>query len=182
MVPKIADMSKKNVILCGFMGTGKSSVGRCLADLIDYTFLDLDTEIEAEAGMSIPDIFSSQGEPAFRALESNMVERAAEKTRHVIAAGGGAIVNPKNLENLRRCGVIVTLTADVQTILNRVGTGDDRPMLQQGNRLQRIRELMEKRKSAYAKADIVLDTSPLSIDDVAHKLVERLRDFGFALD
>jgi len=168
--------------LCGFMGTGKSSVGKRLAALIDYTFLDLDTEIEAEAGMSIPEIFSSQGEPAFRALESSMIERVACRTNCVIAAGGGAVVNPKNLQNLRRCGIIVTLTANVQTILSRVGTGDDRPMLRQGNRQERIRELMEKRKDAYAQADIIQDTTALNIDAVAHNLVERLRDFGFALD
>ena len=168
--------------MCGFMGTGKSSVGKRLAALIDYTFLDLDTEIEAEAGMSIPEIFSSQGEPAFRALESSMIERVACRTNCVIAAGGGAVVNPKNLQNLRRCGIIVTLTANVQTILSRVGTGDDRPMLRQGNRQERIRELMEKRKDAYAQADIIQDTTALNIDAVAHNLVERLRDFGFALD
>jgi shikimate kinase len=175
-------MSKKNVILCGFMGTGKSTVGKRLAALIDYSFLDLDTEIEAEAGMSIPEIFSSRGEPAFRALESSMIEQVACRTGCVIAAGGGAIVNPKNLQNFRLCGIIVTLTADVQTILTRVGAGDDRPMLQQGNRQERIRELMEKRKDAYAQADIIQDTTALSIDEVAHKLLARLRDFGFALD
>jgi shikimate kinase len=175
------DTSQKNIVLCGFMATGKSSVGKQLAALVHYEFLDLDAEIEAEAGMSIKEIFSSQGEPAFRALESSMVERIADRTGCVIAAGGGTIVNPKNLARLKRCGVIVTLTADIHTILQRVGSGDDRPMLREGDRLERIQALMEKRKQAYAKADIVFDTSSLSIEEVAGHLFERLRDFGLNL-
>jgi len=173
--------AKRNIVLCGFMATGKSSVGKRLAEMVDYKFLDLDTEIEAEAGMSIAEIFSSRGEPEFRALESRMVERIAKKTGYVIAAGGGTIVDSKNLARLKGCGIIVTLTADIQIILQRVGKGDDRPMLWEGDRQERIRTLLEKRESAYAKADIVLDTSSLSIDEVAQNLMERLRDFGLTL-
>lgn len=172
---------KRNIILCGFMGTGKSSVGKKLAEMVHYDFLDLDTAIEAEAGMSIPDIFSSRGEPAFRALESLMVERISKKTDHVIAAGGGTIVNPQNLARLKSSGVVITLTADIQTIAQRVGKGDDRPMLWDGDPLEKIRTLLEKREEAYSKADIILDTSSLSIDEVAQQLVERLGDFGLSL-
>ena len=172
---------KRNIILCGFMGTGKSSVGKRLAEIVHYDFLDLDTAIEAEAGMSIPEIFSSRGEPEFRALESRMVERIAEETGCVIAAGGGTIVDPQNLARLKSCGVVITLTADIQTIAQRVGKGDDRPMLWDGDRLEKIRMLLQKREQAYSKADIVLDTSSLSIDEVAQQLVERLRDFGLSL-
>jgi len=172
---------KRNIVLCGFMATGKSSVGKRLAEIVHYDFLDLDTEIEAEAGMSIPEIFSSRGEPEFRALESRMVERVAEKKGYVIAAGGGTIVDPKNLARFKLGGVIITLTADIQTIVQRVGKGDDRPMLREGDRLERIRTLLQKRKQVYAKADIILDTSSLSIDEVAQHLVKRLRDFGLSL-
>jgi shikimate kinase len=172
---------KRNIILCGFMATGKSSVGRRLAEIVHYDFLDMDTAIEAEAGMSIPEIFSSRGEPEFRALESRMVESVAEKSGCVIAAGGGTIVNPQNLARLQRCGVIVTLTADIPTILQRVGKGDDRPMLWEGDREERIRALLQKREQAYSKADIIFDTSSLSIDEVARNLADRLRDFGISL-
>lgn len=172
---------KRNIVLCGFMATGKSSVGKRLAEIVHYDFLDLDMEIEAEVGMSIPEIFSSRGEPAFRTLESRMVERIAEKRGYVIAAGGGTIVDPQNLARLRRSGIIITLTADVQTIIQRAGKGDNRPMLWEGDREERIRALLQKREHAYSKADIVLDTSSLSIDGVARQLVERLRDFGFGL-
>jgi shikimate kinase len=177
----MSGVEKRNIVLCGFMAVGKSSVGKRLAAMVGYDFLDLDAAIEAEAGMPIPQIFSSRGEPAFRALESRMVERVTRKAGCVIATGGGTIADPQNLESLKRCGVLVTLTADIQTILLRIGRGDDRPMLREGNRLEQIRTLMEQRTQAYAQAHIVLDTSSLSIDEVAHDLVRRLREFGVSL-
>jgi shikimate kinase len=170
---------RRNIILCGFMATGKTSVGKRLAAILHYDFLDLDAVIEEEAGASIPQIFSSQGEPAFRKLESRMVERVAEKTKCVIATGGGTIVNPKNLETLKRCGVVVALTADIPAILLRVGSGDDRPLLQGGDRLERVRSLMELRAPVYAKADMIVDTSSLGIDEVAQLISNRLQEFGF---
>ena len=172
---------KRNIILCGFMATGKSSVGKRLAANLHYRFLDMDSLIEEETGMTIPQIFSSQGEPAFRALESRMVERIAGWSGYVVATGGGTIVNPQNLETLKRCGVVITLAADISTILQRVGSGEDRPMLK-GDRLERIQTLMEQRAPAYAKADIVLDTSALSIDEAAHLILNRLKEFGFPIN
>jgi shikimate kinase len=171
---------KRNIILCGFMATGKSSVGKRLAAKLHYQFLDMDSLIEKEAGMTIPQIFSSQGEPAFRALESRMVERIAGWTGYVVATGGGTIVNPQNLETLKRCGVVISLTADIRTILLRSGKRDTRPLLQGENKSERIRQLMEKREPFYAQADIVQDTSTLNINQVVRRLVERLQEFGFA--
>jgi shikimate kinase len=170
---------RRNIILCGFMGTGKTSVGKRLAAMAQYDFLDLDAVIEEESGISIPEIFAAQGEPAFRKLESLMVERVAEKTGCVIATGGGTIVNPQNLEKLKRCGVVITLTADIPAILQRVGAGDDRPMLKGSDRLERIQALMEQRAPAYAKADMIVDTSTLSIDEVAQSILSRLQEIGF---
>jgi len=167
---------KSNVILCGFMATGKSSVGKRLAAILGYDFLDMDSVIEAEQGMSIPQIFSSQGEAAFRALESQMVEKVAGRSRCEIATGGGTIVNPRNLEKLRECGIIINLTADVETILLRAGAGDDRPMLQQGDRRERVRNLLEQRAPFYAQADMSVDTSSLSIDEVAQIIADRLKE------
>ncbi len=165
---------KRNLILCGFMATGKTSVGKRLAELLGYEFIDMDAAIEAEEGVTIPQIFSSRGEAAFRALESRMVEKIARRSRCVIATGGGTIVNPQNLEKLRRCGVIINLTADIQTILLRAGSGEDRPMLHAEDREKRIRTLMELRAPAYAQADFAVDTSSLSIDEVAQRIVDRI--------
>ncbi len=172
---------KRNIFLCGFMATGKSTVGKRLAAKIKYEFVDMDAAIEAEAGITIPQIFASRGEPAFRALESRMVERLAERSGCVVAAGGGAIVNPRNREIMKRCGVVINLTADAEAILQRVGRGDDRPMLQGGDRLTRIRTLMEQRAPAYAEADLVVDTSLRSIDAVVQEIEDRVREFGFRL-
>ena len=110
-----------------------------------------------------------------------MVERIAERTRCVVATGGGTIVDPKNLETLKSCGVVITLTADTQTILMRTGQGNTRPMLQGGDRLERIRTLLEWREPFYSQADIIFDTSSLNINEVAHRLIDRLRDYGYNL-
>jgi shikimate kinase len=172
---------KANIILCGFMATGKSSVGKILAKMTGYEFLDMDAVIEEEAGVSIPHIFATQGEPAFRALESRMVERLADSKGWVIATGGGTIVNPVNLEKLKSCGVVITLTADIPKILQRAGSGQDRPMLQAEDRIERITSLLQQRASAYAQADIVMDTSSLTIEEVAQQLKNRLKEIGFPL-
>jgi shikimate kinase len=171
--------NRRNVVLCGFMATGKTSVGKHLAALLEYEFLDMDATIEAETGMSIPQIFASQGEPAFRALECRVVEQVAQRCGCVIATGGGTIANRQNLDNLKRGGIVIALTADPETILLRTGSGESRPMLGKGDHMQRIRSLMEQRAPAYAMADITVDTSSSSIEEVAEIIVNRLREIGF---
>ena len=173
--------AKRNIFLCGFMATGKSSVGRQLAAAMQYEFADMDDLIEKETGMPIPQIFASQGEPAFRAIESRVVERIAGWSGYVIATGGGTIVNPQNLQTLKLCGVVVCLTADIQTILARAGTGETRPMLQGGDKLERIRQLLQLREPFYAQADIAVDTSHLTIEQVVKQIMERLQESGFRL-
>ena len=164
----------RNIVLTGFMATGKSSVGPKLALRLGYEFVDLDALIETEAGMPIPEIFSTYGEDAFRSLESRMLERVAARARCVIATGGGAIVNLRNLELLRRNGVIVTLTAEPDVILERIGGRKDRPMLQGGEMRDRIRQLLGERAAAYAKADLTVDTSTRSVEEVVTHLLEAL--------
>jgi shikimate kinase len=170
----MAEEGKRNIFLCGFMATGKSSVGKRLALELHREFLDMDALIEAEAGTTISEIFSTQGEAAFRVMESRMVERMAERSGCVVATGGGAIVDPHNLEKMKRSGVVITLTADIPTILRRSEKENTRPLLETANRLERIRALMEQRTPFYAQADIVLDTSSLNIDEVVTILVDRL--------
>jgi shikimate kinase len=169
----------RNIILCGFMATGKSSVGRQLAAKTGFEFLDMDSLIEAEAGMNITQIFETQGEPAFRAMESRMIERVAERTECVVATGGGAIVNPANLQKLKSCGVVVTLAADADAILRRAANDDTRPLLRVNDRLERIQTLLKQREPFYSQADIVLDTSSLTVEGVVNELMARLRKFGY---
>jgi shikimate kinase/3-dehydroquinate synthase len=156
------------------MATGKSSVGRRLAIVLGYDFLDLDTLIAAEAGTPIFEVFATQGESAFRALEARMVERVAGRTGCVVATGGGTIVNPRNLDALKRNGVVVTLTADPDTILARIGPTEDRPMLWGGDKRERVRLLLEQRADAYAKADLIVDASAHTIDYVVNHILEFL--------
>jgi shikimate kinase/3-dehydroquinate synthase len=165
---------KRNIILGGFMATGKSSVGRRLAIVLGYDFLDLDTLIAAESGMPISQIFSTQGEDVFRALETRMVERVAGRTGCVVATGGGTIVNPRNLEALKRSGVVVALTADPDTIVARIGPTEDRPMLWGGDKRERVRLLLEQRAESYAKADLIVDASARTIDHVVNHILDFL--------
>jgi len=163
--------SKPNIILTGFMATGKSTVGKELAARLGYEFLDLDSLIEGVAGMPISQIFATQGEERFRAMESRMVEQAARRDACVIATGGGAIMNPGNLEALKRSGMLIALTAKLETILERLGTGEDRPMLWGGDPLERIRFLLAERAPAYAKADLTVDTTEQSIEQVVDQIL-----------
>ncbi len=166
--------SKQNIILTGFMATGKSSAGRRLAVHLGYDFLDLDTLIAAEAGMPIARIFAVEGEAAFRALEARMVKRVAGRQGCVVATGGGTIIDPRNFEEFKRDCLIITLTADPQTILARIGPGEDRPMLWGGDKLERIHALLEQRAPAYAKADLIVDASAQTIDQVVKHVLDFL--------
>jgi 3-dehydroquinate synthase len=124
--------------------------------------------------MPISQIFSGQGEGAFRALETRMVERVAGRTGCVVATGGGTIVNPRNMEALKRSGVVVTLTADPDTIVARIGPTEDRPMLWGGDKRERVRLLLEQRAEAYAKADLIVDASAHTIDYVVNHILDFL--------
>ncbi len=162
----------RNIIFVGFMATGKTTVGRRLAERIAYAFVDLDDLIATEAGMPIPRIFEEQGEPAFRALEARMVEKATGLSRTVIATGGGAVVDPANLRRMQSCGMVIALTADPATILARAGAAAAarRPMLA-GDAESRIRLLLGQRADAYARADVMLDTSEITVEQVTDAIL-----------
>ena len=171
-----------NIVLCGFMATGKSSVGKRLAEILGLEFVDMDAAIEAEEGVTIPRIFAERGEPAFRELESRMVERLMNRTGLVISTGGGTVVNPLNLANLKSCGIVVALTADILTILQRAGSGEDRPLLQTEDREERVRELLLKRAPYYAQADITIDTSSLTIEEVVRQISKLVKNGKFKVE
>lgn len=171
----------KNVVLIGFMGTGKTSSGRMLAQKLGCAFIDLDQKIEKDQGCSIPEIFATQGEAAFRALEHQAVLEVAGRRNAVISTGGGTVKDPANMEALRASGVIVCLRADVDAILERTQTRGDRPVLDgadAGDRRAAIEQLLAERASLYAEADCVVDTSTLSPLQVVEKILRYLRSRG----
>lgn len=161
------------VVLTGFMGTGKSTTGTALADALGVDFIDTDAEIESVHG-PIPEIFATEGEDHFRALECDVVEAAATRTSGVIATGGGLMLNPENRRVLAAAGRVFTLTATPSQIIERVGTGGDRPLLAGPDPAVRIAELLAERNEIYNLFETVL-TDGCTPDAVAAELIRRLR-------
>ncbi len=156
-----------NLALIGFMGTGKSTVGRALADVLGFTYLDTDQLIEAAAGMIISDIFSTQGEAAFREMESAVVKELESRRKAVIATGGGLPVNPANLASLKSHALVVCLWATPETIYERVRGHSHRPLLNEPDPLGKIRQLLTAREPYYRQADVLVNSEMRSVREVA---------------
>jgi len=165
-----------NVVLFGFMGVGKTTVGRLLAPRLSYRFVDSDAEAERELGMSISEAFTLLGEPTFRAVERCTIGRMSLSDRQVIAVGGGAALDPSNVEVLRRTSRMILLTASPEEISLRTRGNSSRPLLVAGDKLAKIKALIEKRRDRYiAAADMVVDTngvSPIRVAEVIHGKLE----------
>jgi shikimate kinase len=162
-----------NLALVGFMGTGKSTVGRLAADALHFTFLDTDTVIEARAGKSIADIFQQDGEPAFRAWERRIVEELVRRKRTVIATGGGLPADPANLASLKTHALVVCLWAGPATIFERVRGHDHRPLLNDPEPLSKIQELLAVRGPFYRQADVLVNTEMRSQREVAQQVIHQ---------
>ena len=166
----------KNIVLTGFMGTGKTAVGKILSQKLGFILIDADTEIEREQKTTITDIFNRLGEAAFRDMESAMIKRLSVLKKTVLSTGGGAVLRAENMDALRKNWIIVCLEASPETILSRTSTSKDRPLLQVADPLQKIRELYDFRKPYYEKADIIIDTDDISPLQVAEEIIKRIGD------
>ena len=166
----------KNIVLTGFMGTGKTQVGKILSQRLGYKLVDVDDNIEREQKLKITEIFKNYGEPAFRDIESAEIKRLSEIDKAVISTGGGAVLRQENMDNLRKKGVIICLTASPQTILKRTDSNNDRPLLQVENPLQKIKDLLQIRTPYYEKADIIIDTEGKSPVEVAEEIIRKFKD------
>ena len=172
-----------NIILTGFSGTGKSSVGRAVAELQGWEIWDTDEEIVRVSGKSIADIFEEDGEPAFRYLEKEAVLLACEESNVVVATGGGAIVDPDNYAAMAASGVIVCLDATPETIVARLTAApegghapEERPMLAGADPIERVRELKSQRQEHYDMAAFSVQTDGLSVNEVARVVVRMFRE------
>ena len=176
---------KTNIALIGFMGAGKTAVGKALAAKLGMEFVEIDDLIERAAGKPIPDIFSDAGEIGFREIEIEAIRQAAQRAGCVFACGGGAVLNKINIDRLRETSRMVCLTASAAAVLRRTSADPtERPLLQVDDPKQRIRELMAFRRPFYeSAADITVNTSRLTAEAVAGEIVARLRqDEDFDLE
>lgn len=196
-------MSCKNIVLIGFMGTGKTAVGRLLAIKLGREFLDTDAEIERRLGKSVARIFAEDGEARFRDEEAALCRLLADRQGLVIATGGGTVLNPENVYNLRRSGILIALSATPEEIYRRVASAslsgtkhpppnfptrpenndqpavpaNTRPLLA-GDVRTRIRELLETRAGAYEVADWHIDTTSLPVEVTVEAIIAQLKGRG----
>lgn len=160
-----------NLALVGFMGTGKTSAGRLVAEYLHFEFLDTDEMIQARTGRSIPEIFATSGESTFRTLERNVVTELATRKKSVISTGGGLPVNPDNLASLKTHALVVWLCASEEKIWERVRNQTHRPLLHDPNPQQKIHDLLAARKPFYGQADVLINTDLRSAREVAQQIV-----------
>lgn len=143
---------QNNIVLCGFMGCGKSTVGKLLAERLKLTFCDTDSYIEQREDCSISEIFERRGEDCFRTVEKAVIKELSNKKGLVIATGGGVVINPNNAENLRKTGLVVFLDVTPETVLKRLEGDTTRPLLMRDDKETAVRELLNRRKPIYQAA------------------------------
>ena len=157
---------KPNIVLVGFMGTGKTSIGRRLSTQLRMRYVDTDDIIERDSGRRISDIFAEDGEPAFRELESEAVRKVSKLYNYVISTGGGVVLKEANMVELKRNGIVFCLNATAEEIYKRVRHQSHRPLLQTPDPLTKIKSMLEERHSYYVKADYMVETTGRSFGEV----------------
>jgi len=173
---------KSSIALIGFMGTGKTAVGKTLAEKLGKEFIELDSLIEQKSGKTIPEIFQQDGEITFRELEIEVTKEVSQRRNAVIACGGGVVLNKINTDRLKKECLIVYLTASPRVILKRTSTYEnERPLLKVVDRASEIQRLLKFRKPFYERAaDITVDTSKLDINSVVEQIISKVKaDEGF---
>jgi shikimate kinase len=171
----ISALGTRSVVLVGMMGAGKSTIGRRLSARLHLPFLDADTEIEAAAGMSIPDIFETHGEPHFRDGEARVIARLLDSGPAVIATGGGAFMREETRNRIRDKAVSIWLKADVEIIMKRVRRRADRPLLQTEDPTATVSRLLEAREPVYRTADLTIGSRDVPHDRIVDECIDALR-------
>ena len=164
----------KSLVLIGMPGAGKSTVGRKLAANLGLGFCDSDHEVEAAAGMSIPQIFEKLGEQAFRDGERKVIARLLRGPKQVLSTGGGAFMNEATREIIKKEGISIWLKADFEVLLERTSRTNDRPLLLKGDPALILRSLMSQREPVYALADLTVASDDVPIENTTQRVIESL--------
>jgi shikimate kinase len=172
----VTALNGRSIVLVGMMGAGKSSIGRKLAQTLEIPFVDADTEIEAAAGMTIPEIFESSGEGYFRAGETRVISRLLDGGPQVLATGGGAFMTEETRAAIRAKGISIWLKADYDVLLRRIRRRTDRPLLRTDNPAQTLRVLMHERYPVYAEADITVASRDVPHETIVGEILAELAD------
>src|SRR5512134_418640 len=165
----------RQAVLVGFIGAGKSSVGKLLAERLEAEFVDVDERIEEAAGKSIGEIFASSGEETFRAMEREAVREAVSAPGRVVAAGGGAFVDETNRRALKKYAPVFFLDVSVESVLERLSGDLSRPLFAGGKEAETLRELMERRRPAYEEADFRVPTDCRTVREIADRILSLLQ-------
>ena len=166
----------RSVVLVGFMGVGKTAVGKMLAQRLDVKFIDLDTLIEERLGMTISEMFDRFGEPYFRGVEKEAIVDLPKGEDSIVAAGGGAVLDRENVVNLRQIGPLIHLSARPEVIAERIKGQYHRPLFEAAQREEQVKRLLEERRPYYAQADYEIDTSDLTVAEVAERIESYLQE------
>ncbi|QAR34280.1 shikimate kinase [Geovibrio thiophilus] len=162
---------RKNIYLIGFMGTGKSTVGRLVAQKLGMEFCDTDAMVEEKSGMTISQIFDEMDEDAFRGMETDVLKEITERKNLVVSTGGGIVVTRGNMELMRSAGSLITLMASPEQIFDRIKDDKGRPLLQVANPLDEIKQLIYDRAPFYINTDCIVETTELSPEDAAEEII-----------
>lgn len=166
----------QNIVLTGFMGTGKTEVGKELSKMLGLGLVDVDEEIVRAEGMPISEIFGRKGEPHFRDIETRKIKEVSKRKNLIVSTGGGAILRKENMDALRENGIIVCLMASPETILKRTGNDDTRPLLHVPDPLGKIKKLIELRMPFYKQADIMVETEDKTPRQAAEEILKKVKE------
>lgn len=169
----------KNIYLIGFMGSGKSTVASYLSHNYNLNIVEMDQWIVEQEGMSIPDIFAQKGEVYFRDAETNLLIAVGKEQDKVVSCGGGVVLRAQNVAEMKKSGYVVLLTANPETILERVGHDDNRPLLKGKKDVESIRDMMKNRQAKYeAAADFCISTDGKEMEEICKEILEKIEMAG----